>query len=181
MSLYTQDSQCTEKVLEFIKNRMTNMLVDQGHSKEAVNSALSVSFDDVPDTLMRIQALETLRKAPDFEPLSTAFKRVVNILKKAGKIDADVPTMVKESLFESDSERTLSQVCSKAAEQVEADISQGNYEAALREIARLRPDVDRFFDDVMVMVDDDTIKENRLALLASVAGLFKNIADFSQI
>ena len=162
---------------------MTNMLIDQGHSREAVNSALSVSFDDVPDALMRIKALEILRQAPDFEPLSIAFKRVVNILKKSGMDEpgSEPGADVDEALFEDDAEKALFKVCQRAANQVQADIAEGNYGAALKEIADLRPHVDRFFDDVMVMVDDESIKNNRLALLASVSGLFENIADFSQI
>ncbi len=183
ISLYGGDSHHAKQVLEFIRNRMTNMLIDQGHSREAVNSALSASFDNVPDALMRIKALEVLRQAPDFEPLSIAFKRVVNILKKSGmdEVRGGFYADVDEGLFEDDAERALFKVCQRAADQVQAGIAEGNYGAALKEIADLRPDVDRFFDDVMVMVDDESIKNNRLALLASVAGLFKNIADFSQI
>ena len=84
------------KILEFLKSRMTNLLVDQGFSREAVNAALSVSFYNVPDAFLRIKALDVLRQAPDFEPLSTAFKRVVNILKKAG---ADEKTRVNVNLL----------------------------------------------------------------------------------
>ncbi|MBI9088219.1 MAG: glycine--tRNA ligase subunit beta [Desulfobacterium sp.] len=166
------------KVLEFLKSRMTNMLVEQGFSREAVNSALSVSFYNVPDAVLRIKALDALRQAPDFEPLSTAFKRVVNILKKA---NADEKTRVNENLFNSDAEKALHLACTQVTVQVHACIENGDYDAALKEISTLRPHVDTFFDDVMVMVDDLGIRTNRMALLSSVAALFRNIADFSQI
>ena len=65
--------------------------------------------------------------------------------------------------------------------QVDACIKAGDYGAALKEISTLRPHVDLFFDDVMVMVDDFALRTNRIALLSSVAALFRNIADFSQI
>ncbi|MBF0377853.1 MAG: glycine--tRNA ligase subunit beta [Desulfamplus sp.] len=167
-----------ENVMSFIKARMTNMLVDQGYSKEAVASALSVGFNNVPDAILRIKALDVLRQAPDFEPLSAAFKRVVNILKKS---DITQNFKVDESLFYSDSEKSLYAASKKLSESVDKLIAENNYDLALKEIASIRPEVDNFFDDVMVMVDDEAIKNNRIALLSKVAAIFQNIADFSQI
>ncbi len=166
------------QILAFLKSRMTNMLVDQGFSREAVNAALAVSFYNVPDAFLRIKALDALRQAPDFEPLSTAFKRVVNILKKA---DGDEKTMVNVNLFNSDAEKALYQACGQVTDQVDACIQAGDYGAALKEISTLRPHVDQLFEDVMVMADDVALRINRMALLSSVAALFRNIADFSQI
>jgi len=166
----------TDQVLAFIKGRMGNMLVDKGYSRESVNSALAVSFDNLPDSLLRIKALDAMRREPDFEPLSIAFKRVVNILKKAG-IQTSMP--VDEALFEEASENSLYTACNRVAERVNAFTATGEYEPALKEIATLRPFVDTFFDDVMVMVDDEAVKQNRMGLLFSVATLFQNIADFT--
>ncbi|MBF0200229.1 MAG: glycine--tRNA ligase subunit beta [Desulfamplus sp.] len=201
-----RETDTVSAVLEFIGTRMTNMLLEQGYSREAVSSALSVSFDNVPDTLSRVKALDLLRQAPDFEPLSSAFKRVVNILKKEGvpqkkeevsqkkeevpQKKEEVPQKKEEvpqgfqvdpSLFESQAENTLYTSCRDVAARVNAHAAGGDYEAALREIAAIRPDVDCFFDDVMVMVDDHALRRNRLALLVSVASIFENIADFSKI
>lgn len=194
VALYVPDSvkqkSKTENVMSFIKARMTNMLVEQGHSKEAVASALAVGFDNVPDALLRIKALDVLRQAPDFEPLSAAFKRVVNILKKSEtpiKVDTNEKTdvvskaEVDESLFYSDSEKSLYSSSKKLSERVHSFIAKCDYDSALKEIASLRPEVDSFFDDVMVMVDDEAVKNNRIALLSTVASIFENIADFSQI
>lgn len=168
----------TENVLGFIKTRMANMLVDQGHSKEAVASALTVGFDNLPDTLLRIKALDKLRQAEDFEPLSAAFKRVVNILKKS---DIAEKVEIDDSLFYSDSERSLYTASKRLSALVDDLISKGDYDSALKEIASLRPEVDSFFDDVMVMVDDLPVRNNRIALLSAVASIFEDIADFSQI
>jgi len=186
VSLYLTDSATeterqkgvTENVLGFIKTRMANMLVDQGHSKEAVASALTVGFDNLPDTLLRITALDKLRQAEDFEPLSAAFKRVVNILKKS---DMAEKVEIDDSLFYSDSERSLYTASKRLSALVDDFISKGDYDSALKEIASLRPEVDSFFDDVMVMVDDLSVRNNRIALLSAVASIFENIADFSQI
>ncbi|GAB6145184.1 glycine--tRNA ligase subunit beta [Desulfocicer niacini] len=182
VSLYVDDTDkkapVVDQVLAFIKGRMGNMLVDQGHSRESVNSALAVSFDNVPDCLLRITALDAMRRESDFEPLSIAFKRVVNILKKA-QIKEDIT--VDETLFEDDSEKDLYAACQAVGEQVKAFTAAGDYEKALRKIATLRPFVDRFFDEVMVMVEDEAVKQNRMGLLCDVAALFQNIADFTLI
>jgi len=168
----------SSKVLEFLKSRMINMLIEQGFSREAVNSALSVSFYNIPDAILRIKALDLLRKAPDFEPLSIAFKRVVNILKKC---DGATKILVNENLFNSNAEKSLHSACKDVTTRVQSFVANGDYSLALKEISTLRPHVDLFFEDVMVMVDDFALRNNRIALLSSVAALFGNIADFSQI
>ncbi len=166
------------KIQTFLKNRMVNILTDMGYSKEAVNSALNVSFDNIPDVLLRVKALDNLRQLSDFEPLSVTFKRVENIIKKA-KINADLS--VDASLFEDESENKLFDAVKGVETGVKDLINQGDYGQALTLIAGLRPIVDTFFDDVMVMAKDENIKNNRIALLSCVSGLFKDIADFSLI
>ena len=176
------------KIMEFLKRRMVNLLVvDHGFARESVNSAVSVSFDDIPDALLRVKALDALRQAPDFEPLSIAFKRVVNILKKTGdsrdgqKSGSASEKEIDEALFESDSEKELFNQCRKVSSIVTDHIRKGDYDKALKEIAGLRPAIDDFFDDVMVMTEDDALRTNRIALLSFIAGMFRNIADFSMI
>jgi len=182
LGLYIDDASKREeivlKIKEFFKNRMVNILTDMDFSKEAVNSALWASFDNIPDVLLRVKALDSLRKEPDFEPLSITFKRVENILKKA---DAKGDIAVNETLFEDSSETILFTAVNEVVQGVEELIRNGNYDKALTHIATLRPKVDTFFDDVMVMAEDEVIRQNRIALLSSVSGLFKNIANFSMI
>lgn len=167
------------RVKEFLQNRMVNIMTDQGFSREAVNSALAASFDNVPDVVLRIKALDVLRKEPDFEPLAITFKRVENILKKAG--EETLGGEVDPLLFEHGSENRLFEAWTAVAATVESHIEKGDYDSAFKEIATLRPFVDSLFDDVMVFADDAAIKNNRVALLAKVSGLFRNIADFSMI
>ncbi|MDA3788173.1 MAG: glycine--tRNA ligase subunit beta, partial [Desulfobacula sp.] len=92
------------KIKEFLQNRMVNILTDRGFSKEAVNSALWASFDNVPDVVLRVKAMDSLRKEPDFEPLSITFKRVENILKKAKDSQG---VAVDESLLEDPADKGL--------------------------------------------------------------------------
>jgi len=166
------------KVKEFLQNRMVNILTDMGFSKEAVNSALWASFDNIPDVVARVKALDSFRKEPDFEPLSITFKRVDNIIRKS---DLAAEIVVDESLFQDPSEGALYAAVREVRQKTETLIKAGNYEEALSAIAGLRPSVDAFFTGVMVMAEDERIRKNRLALLSSVSGLFKDIADFSMI
>lgn len=156
---------------------MVNILTDAGFSKEAVNSALWASFDQIPDVVARVKALDELRQQPDFEPLAITFKRVENIIRKA---DTAPDMTVDESLFDDPSETDLYKAVGQVQRIVEDLIQDRKYDKALIHMATLRPQVDTFFDDVMVMAKDESIRNNRIALLLSVSGLFKNIADFSK-
>jgi len=166
------------KIQEFLKNRMVNILTDKGFSKEAVNSALWASFDNVPDVVLRVKALDSLRKEPDFEPLSITFKRVENILKKSNEL---TQVAVDENLLQDPSEKGLFNAADRVRLLVGDLIKKGDYDTALTHIAGLRPIVDAFFEDVMVMTEDKKLRQNRIALLSFVSDLFKNIADFSLI
>src|SRR3989339_1782516 len=166
------------KVKEFLQNRMINILTDMGYSKEAVNSALWASFDNIPDVVSRVKALDSFRREPDFEPLAITFKRVENIIRKA-EVSNSIP--VDETLFQDPSEGDLHKAVNEVRQKVEILINAGNYENALFAITTLRAGVDAFFEGVMVMAEDERIRKNRIALLSSVSGLFKGIADFSMI
>ncbi len=174
----SQKQQTAQQVEAFLKNRMVNLLVDAGFSREAVQSALGASFDNIPDVVLRVKALEALRKDPDFEPLSITFKRVENILKKSGQ---ESGLSVDETLFEQSAESDLLDQVSQVNTLVDGLIQTGDYDKALSRIALLRPVVDQFFTDVMVMAENEALRNNRIALLWRVSGLFKNIADFSKI
>lgn len=167
-----------QAVEKFLTDRMVNILVDAGYSREAVQSALQVSCDNIPDALQRVSALDTLRKEPDFEPLAVTFKRVENIIRKSG---ADAANDVDAALFEDASESKLYDEVTAVKSAVDKQTASKDYDQALKTISTLRPVVDTFFDDVMVMAEDEKIRANRLALLGLVSELFRNIADFSKI
>jgi len=166
------------QIFTFLQNRMANLLVDDGFSKDTVAAVLSVASDNIPDSWKRAEALERLKAKPDFEPLATAFKRVVNIIKKADHFEAG---NVDPGLFQHDSEAKLLAAYESVKNRVEEDLAKGSYEEALVKIASLRDAVDAFFDGVMVMTDDAAVRRNRLSLLGHIAGLFENLADFSKL
>jgi len=162
-------------VVEFIRLRLVNMLTGQDYPADVVDAVLSAAFAEPVDAVERVKALAALKGRDDFEPLAVAFKRVGNIIK--GGLEQPIDA----TLFEADCEKELfeqlQQVQSEAAELVAGR----DYPAALERIAGLRAPVDAFFDGVMVMAEDQAVKNNRLALLTSIAGLFKGVADFSRI
>jgi glycyl-tRNA synthetase beta chain len=162
-------------VLEFFKGRIQNLLVARGLSADAVEAAATVGFDDLVDLAERAKALHDLKGEPDFEPLATAFKRVVNISK------GHIPGRIYPKRFEQDVERELFSAFQTINKKAEKRISQKDYPGALKEMTLLRQPIDEFFNGVLVMVEEDKIKANRLSLLGKIAHLFFKIGDFSKI
>ncbi|HTF42920.1 MAG TPA: DALR anticodon-binding domain-containing protein, partial [Terriglobales bacterium] len=110
-----------------------------------------------------------------------AFKRIKNILKQAGETGKHIAASPDASALQEPAEKQLASRIPPTIEKVEGFRRQGNYAAALLEISKLRPVVDTFFDKVMVMVDDERTRSNRLALLQTLLREFSSIADFSEI
>jgi glycyl-tRNA synthetase beta chain len=174
-----QDPQTVKtQVYTFLRNRLTNLLVDGGFSKDTVAAVLTPAADNIPDTWRRADALEKLKAKPDFEPLAAAFKRVVNIIKKADNVQ---PEDLDQKLFQHESEKALLDAYERVKNSVEEDLAAGRFDQALIKIAALRDPVDAFFEGVMVMTEDLNVRRNRLALLGHIEALFGKIADFSRL
>ena len=168
----------SDRVYLFLQNRIANLLSEQGFSKDVIAAIVSVSVDHVPNIWNRARALEKLKAKPDFEPLAIAFKRVVNIIKKAGHFETN---KIDENLFEHECEAVLFADYKKIKEKVLDDLDKGLFEQALFDIASLRDSVDAFFDGALVMAEDSSIRNNRLSLLTQIEKLFRLFADFSKI
>ena len=162
-------------VLAFFKSRYENQLIAQGLPYDAVEAVLTMPATDLVQAQGKIEALAAIKEQADFEPLASAFKRVGNIVKdfSAGCVVTD--------LFVTEAEKSLHSAYLEAAQKAGIFIKEGDYPSALREIARLRAPVDAFFEAVLVMAEDETIRFNRLSLLEAIANLFREIADFSKI
>jgi glycyl-tRNA synthetase beta chain len=158
-----------------------------GYAYDVVNAVLAAGADDVVDALERAKAVAKVRPSEDFEAISTSFKRMKNILRQAreaGKwtAPAEMTGNVKVIAEAGDPvERDLAIQSLATAVTVNELRRQKRYEQALIEISKLRPRVDVFFDKVMVMVDDERVRSNRLALLQTLVNEFSTIADFSEI
>ncbi len=172
----------TRKVYTFFQNRIVQLLADQGYARDTIAAVVEVSIDNVTELWSRLDALESLKAKADFEPLAVAFKRVVNILKKSGKLqDKPRPGELQENLFEHESETALFTAYQNVEKTVSDAMQKGLYEKALQDIATLRGPVDAFFDGVMVLAEDKSVRRNRLALLEHIAALFSQVADFSKL
>jgi glycyl-tRNA synthetase beta chain len=167
------------QLLEFILDRARFVFRERaGFSYDEVNAVFRAGADDLVDAQKRLVALRAIRKSKNFEPLTVSFKRIRKILEKADLKDG---VTVNPELFQSDAERELFSAGREAAGKVQAEKRAGRYEQALDRIAGLRKSVDRFFEEVMVMDENEAVRKNRLALLSEQLREFTTIADFSEI
>ena len=166
----------------FFRERLEFYLKDaRGFAYDVVSAVLAVDSDDVVDAAARAEAVSKVRGSADFESISSAFKRMKNILRQAAEKTTVIAPRVDPSSLQEESEKQLAALIPQSVVTVERLRAARDYEAALLEIAKLRPAIDKFFDKVMVMVDDENLRSNRLALLQTVVKEFSTIADFSEI
>ncbi len=160
---------------EFFKQRLRGMLNEKGLPYDTVDAVLSAGIDDISGVWLRGGALQQFRAESAFDALLTAFTRTYNLAKKAAH------DRVAPSLLETEAENELYNAFQRAQAAVEPALAERDYARALTSIAELRQPVDRFFEDVMVMVEDVRVRDNRLALLKQIAGLAGRIANLSKI
>lgn len=167
---------------EFFRERLEFYLREaRGFAYDVVKAVLASDADDVVDAIARAEAVTEARPSQDFESISIAFKRIKNILRQAREAGKKIADGIDPSAFQEQAERDLASAIPKTAQKVESLRRTRKYEQALIEISKLRPAVDTFFDKVMVMVEDERIRANRLALLQTLLNHFSTIADFSEI
>ena len=163
------------EVMEFLAARLHAILMERGVPADLVDAVLSVDVERVSEAGNRAEALAAFRQEADFGELAAAFRRVVNILPKG------FSKAVDPHRFVTSAERALHAEAATLRAETEHLVRARDYFRALQRIATIRPIVDMFFEEVMVMVDDRDLQENRLAILKEVADLFSGIADFSKI
>jgi glycyl-tRNA synthetase beta chain len=169
-------------VESFFRERLEFYLKDAcGYAYDVVSAVLAVDADDVVDAVARAEAVSKVRGSADFESISIALKRMKNILRQANEKTKLIAMRVDVAGLQEESEKELAALIPPTVGVVEKLRAARDYEGALLEIAELRPAIDKFFDKVMVMVDDDHLRANRLALLQSLVKEFSTIADFSEI
>jgi glycyl-tRNA synthetase beta chain len=170
-----------KQILEFILDRARFVFREkEGFAYDEVNAVFRAGADDLVDAHKRLVALKAIRKSKNFEPLAVSFKRIRKIIEKANLADG-AGHHVDPALFETDAERELHAAVRAAASKVQTDKRAGKYQEALEAIAGLRKAVDRFFEEVMVMAEKDSVRNNRLTLLAELLREFTTVADFSEI
>ncbi len=180
--LYNIEGDSKDKIVtnvySFMQSRIDHLLLDDGFSKDIIAAVTSVSVDMLDEVRSKVEVLQKLTAKDDFEPLAVAFKRVVNIIKKADSPDS---FDIDQTIFEHDCETNLYDKFKNISSEVTKALEVSDFETSLSQIASLKDSVDDFFDNAMVMADDMKIRNNRLALLTKISDLFANIADFSKI
>jgi glycyl-tRNA synthetase beta chain len=162
----------------FMLERLKPYLREQGFEADEIDAVVSLQPTRFDQVLPRMKALKEFRALPEAQALAAANKRIRNILRQAGGTPA---TEVDIGRLSEPAERRLAEALQKLDQQVAPLLKSGNYTVALRRLAGLRPAVDEFFDKVMVMVEDDAARNNRLALLNRLSNLFLNVADISRL
>ncbi|MGD0213216.1 MAG: glycine--tRNA ligase subunit beta [Terriglobales bacterium] len=171
-----------ESVRSFFRERLEFYLKDaRGYAYDVVSAVLAIDSDDVVDAAARAEAVSKVRGSADFESISSAFKRMKNILRQAAEKTKVIAMRVDPAGLQEDSEKELAALIPQTVATVEKLRGARDYEGALLEIAKLSPAIDKFFDKVLVMVDDEILRANRLALLQSLVKEFSTISDFSEI
>lgn len=162
-------------VKEFIRTRFVNLHVSLGYPLDVVESVVRAGFDDVVDARARVDALTNWKRQMDVDSIIIGFKRAANILKDTEE------TEVSKKLLKEKAEKDLFNEAARVEKQVAKLVSNGDYTKVLEIMSELKAPIDEFFDHVMVMVDDDALRNNRLGLLRKVASMFSSVADFSFI
>lgn len=163
-------------VIEFMLGRFRAWYQDEGFSVDVIQAVLARRPTKPADFDQRVKAVSHFRELEAAEALAAANKRVGNILAKfAGQLPAEVDL----ALLQEPAEKALAQEVAVMSEALEPVFASGDYQQALGQLASLREPVDAFFDNVMVMADDEALKQNRLTLLNDLRNLFLQIADIS--
>ena len=160
---------------DLFSQRYKTLLNGEGFPYDAIDCVLSTGMGSIVDVREKVKAFTDLKKQPHFEPLAIAFKRVASILDKkvGGEID---PGLLNEP-----AEKQLYEAFLKVKSPVFSHIKKKEFSRALEKMVDIKPSVDNFFDNVMVMVEDSSLCTNRMCLLRDISGLFSDLADFSKI
>jgi len=179
---FVDNAKFDESVRTFFRERLEFYLKDvRGYVYDVVKAVLAAESEDVVDALARAEALKQVLHMPEFLAIGAACKRMRNILRQAEE-KGIAPAAAFELLPDSaEQEKNLAAYIEVNGPQVEGHRKKKEYGDALRLLSTAREPVDAFFDKVMVMVEDEKLRANRLALLRTLLKEFSTIADFSEI
>lgn len=168
--------QLAHEIFDFIIDRLRSYYVDQNIGSEAFEAVRALSTSSLVDFDRRLRAVVEFARLPEAQALAAANKRIGNVLRQAGeRVTGDIDN----DLLESDAERELVAAVALAESDSAPLIANSDYVGLLQRIARLRDPVDRYFDGVMVMAEDEAVRRNRLILLGRLRALFLRVADIS--
>ncbi|MDE2427088.1 MAG: glycine--tRNA ligase subunit beta [Burkholderiales bacterium] len=180
VALFTGNNQFKDPsadVLNFLFDRLRGQLRERGFSQNEVEAVVAQNPDTLDNIVERLQAVQAFAALPESVSLAAANKRITNILKKA----EGTPGEVQSGLLQEAAEQALAKAMADVKPGVDAAFAKGDFTGALKTLAALRSEVDTFFNDVMVNADDPALRNNRLALLASLHAMLNQVADISKL
>ncbi|HIE59707.1 MAG TPA: glycine--tRNA ligase subunit beta [Persephonella sp.] len=163
------------QIRQFIFSRISSFLKEQSIDTDVINAVLDTSELNPYRIYLKAKALQKLKINPEFNEIMTVFKRVGRIIPEDFKANLD------ESLIKENAEVDLYNAYKNIKKEYENLITEKEYANALSKLLEIKSKIDNFFDNVMVMVDDEKLKQNRLSLLKLIDNLFKKIANFEKI
>ncbi|HET9284877.1 MAG TPA: glycine--tRNA ligase subunit beta [Candidatus Angelobacter sp.] len=170
------------EIYQFFRERIDFYLRESlGFTYDTVNAVLEISYSDIVDVVKRCEAISQIRSSADFMPLFIAFKRTKNIIRQAKEKGYAIPWLPPESEFSSKEETALWSELRRLQSSYLPLKQEHKYLEAFRELAKVKEPVDEFFDSVMVMVEDPTVRARRLGLLNYFFDEFNTIADLSAL
>ncbi len=164
-------------VLSFLQERLRRYYLDAGIDSDTLSAVLAVAGTRPLDFHHRLQAVTAFRSLSEADSLAAANKRIANILKKN---NVTGNSTIDPSLLQEEAEKTLATKLEEHRQKLKPLLNNRDYQSSLSLLAGLRESVDNFFDQVMVMCDDEKVRQNRLALLQNLNKLFLEIADISR-
>ena len=166
-----------DELLAFFEDRIRVMFKDKGYSAQEIDAVLATHPTTVLDVPARLEAVRAFGELPEAEALAAANKRIGNIIKKT----APQTDTVDEALFDSEAEKALYSALCEAEPRAHADYEAGRYTELLKGLAPMKAPVDKFFEDVMVNVEDERVRANRLALLWRLHRTMNMVAELSRL
>ena len=172
--------QMAQTLLAFVAQRLRGILAEHGIRYDLAEAAVGEALDDPSEVCKRAIGLQALSALPDFDGVAVAFKRVINIVRQGKERGLDWGRLEEGRLSEL-AERELYRQFSEKRGEIEGAVRAGDYLSAFKVLATLRPAVDKFFDDVLVMDEDAEKRGNRLALMEEIGQFFLSLADFTRV
>lgn len=175
VKLQEQGGEVKKYCFDFFSNRLRYIYEKQGFRYDLINAAISAGIDNIYHSSLRLKALDSLKDSPNFAPLTLIFKRVNNILKE------QPPYRINSGLLVEKDERELYTTFCIIRDNILPLIKKGDFSQAQRIIFRIRSTLNKFFDNVLVMTEDNRTRQNRLAILQAINKLLLQVADYSQV
>jgi glycyl-tRNA synthetase beta chain len=169
-----------KELCEFVWGRVQTLFEEKGYRVDEIRAVRGGGLANLAKTFLRLCAVASVRKNPEFEPLAASFKRAANILKQA-KVDLSNGGAPDRALLKEEAELALYDALVWMEGEVKQKLVADGFEPGLRALVAIKPHLDLFFEKVMVMVDEPVLKAQRLSLLAKLVKLFNCVADLSEL